>query len=308
MSRCRFFNSGYCKFGEQCKFGHQTQQESFPVRTVDRSNQPIVKKECFDYRDGNCNRGQYCRYAHIESETRTANLKRIEERKVKMEKIIRKMEEDAKQREAERIAAMNYHDRLVALGEINNSPFNLFALPIEILKQILSNVYLSDIVVVCKNLNKKICDLFPIVTYCISESFMSYVGHYPWEKARNVEDAIYQVAVKTIWCKMPDHCGSFDCRGKCQFCLANKSILDDKSGISECEKQYPHFAIFRKKLQKDPTYQRRMNKQFEEERKLQKLFIGNGILGRYQSYMDIKIYNTYFKLQNKTFTVQKKYY
>lgn len=242
MIQCKFFNRGYCKFGNQCKFIHQQQN-----------------------------------YRYVISKPRINNLNPIKEISNEVNNFV--------------------IDELVIVKEVNDKLttnfFNIFVLPNELLEIILNEVYLSDMVLVCKEINKKVCDFFPRAIFSII--------NYTYEKARNIEDAIYQIAVKTIWSEIPMFCGSISCFGQCDYCKSNKSILDRKSNITEYEKQYPQFALFRKKLLKDLVYQRQIEKQFEIERKRQKLFIGKGILCRYQDYMNIKIYNTYFKLQNKTF-------
>lgn len=291
MSRCRFYNSGYCKFGDNCKYGHQTLVESFD------KNLKRVEKKCFDYEKGNCIRYQ-CKYAHVESETRTENLKKIEQNRIEMEELRKKWAEEDRQKEIKKLAAMNYHDRIVYQGYVNTSDYNIFALPDELTKIILSETYLSDVRLVCQDLNKKIDKMFPVVTHSISESFMNYVGHYPYEKARNIQDVIYQVSVKTIWCNMPRHCQNFECRGECNFCRANKSVINERNVKEYIQCQ--HFDNFLKKLHTDHVYYSKIKKQFEIEREKQQLFRGNGILERYRSYMDLQIYNTYFKLQNKT--------
>lgn len=285
MSRCKFYDAGSCRYGDRCKFSHQRQT-------------------CKWYQQGHCKFGDKCKYEHIEKVKTAEEILAEQEWKEMTRKWAEEAEIYRKEREIERKREEEIERK--KRERINTSLVDsLLFLPTEILKIICDQIYLNDVVLVCKLLNEKLCQLYPLVTFNISD--VDGGGYYVvcYEKARNIEDAIYQRAIKSIWNNYRSVCYSFHCMGDCITCRRNRDILNKKSDLSLYEKEYPQFAIFRQRLRNDPIYHSRSDKKFKEAQMEtdphKREFYGRGDPYRYQRYLDLKIFNTYFKMQNKTF-------
>lgn len=267
MFKCRYYQKDYCKFGDSCKFIHQTQN-----------------LQCIYYQKGYCKFGNNCKFIHQNTSIILPDIKEIE--------------------------------------EVNKSPslFDyIFSLPNDVIKSLFDSLYLSDLILVCKSVKTKIYELYPRITYSIDyiSDNGTTSGHFGYITERNIEDAIYQVALRSInkECK-PIRCKSSECGIQtevfCDFCEAHLPILKNNTDIIKYTKNDHKFVLFRKKLLNDKTYDIRIKKQYEkykieyrEQHRLQRLVGGYGPLYKYKERIELMVCNNYIKLRKNTFVILK---
>lgn len=172
--------------------------------------------------------------------------------------------------------------------KIINEPYFLellLSLPTEIIRLIFDRIYLSDMTLVCTTLDKKICSLYPFVNYSITEVLSDgrrkSTGYIHNKMARNIEDAIFQIAIKSIF--QTDSTRSCNCyQLNCEFCQRSMDYITSLADVNGYEVYYPDFTVFRRKLFSTTC---------------------RGVIFRCSGVEELKIYNHYFNLQSKTFTV-----
>lgn len=144
MNLCRFYERGYCKYGNKCKFSHLSY--------------------CRNYKQGFCKSGIKCRFEHIA---------------------------------------------------------NLLILPLDMLKIIFEQVYLSDLLPVSKLLNTIINSNFSLQLFVFTGIMNGgYTNGCAVSTARNLNDAIFMIAAGNGGTKqLSSDCGTwrYDNHIKCDY-------------------------------------------------------------------------------------------